>query len=180
MARFGIPAKETLSVRNREILDNLERLLGQVPNLYTVMAYSPNGLAKYLAFQNAPSSLTIKEKEVVNLIVSQANDSRYCLNFHTHIAGLNDFSREEILKIRKGKASDPKLNALAVFTKFVIEGKGRLPAKPLNEFFAAGYSKENMVDVILQITDKTASNYVANLTKVSIDFPFISTLKNKK
>ena len=39
-----------------------------------------------------------------------------------------------------------------------------------------GYTKENLVDVILQVSDKTAMNYLHNLTKVPVDFPLASAL----
>jgi len=41
----------------------------------------------------------------------------------------------------------------------------------VNNFFAQGFNNENLVDVILQVSDKTAMNYLHNLTKVEIDFP---------
>ena len=42
----------------------------------------------------------------------------------------------------------------------------------VDNFFAQGYSNENLVDLVLQVSDKTAMNYLHNLTKVPVDFPF--------
>jgi alkylhydroperoxidase family enzyme len=84
---------------------------------------------------------------------------------------------EEILKIRRGSASDPKLNALVVFAKAVTETQGHVTEKILNTFFEAGYTKENLVDAILQICDEIAGNYLYNITKIPIDFPLASKLK---
>jgi hypothetical protein len=47
----------------------------------------------------------------------------------------------------------------------------------LNAFYAAGYSNGNLVDVILQVSDKTAMNYLHNLTQVPVDFPAVPALE---
>lgn len=171
MTQFEVPKKEAVSAKNQEVFSSLEKALGGVPNLYATMAYSASGLSKYLAFQNAPSSLSIKEKEAIHLVVSQVNDCKYCLSAHTLIAKMNGFPDEEILKIRSGNATDAKLDALVTFAKSVTENKGRVPEGITAAFFAAGYDKGNMVDVIMQVSDKIASNYLHNLTQVPVDFP---------
>ena len=81
-SRFLVPTKEQVAPVNQEIFDNLNTTLGFVPNLYATIAYSDNGLAKYLAYQNAKTSLSNKEKEAVNLIVSQVNGCIYCQSAH--------------------------------------------------------------------------------------------------
>ena len=179
MIRFKVPAKKEVSNKNKEVFIHFEEALGSVPNLYGVMAYSDNALLKYMAFQNSPSSLNIKEKEVINLVVSQVNGSRYCLSEHTLIAKMNGLSDEEILKIRRGNASDPKLDALVVFAKAVTETKGNVAEKVLNVFFDAGYTKGNLVDVILQVSDEIAGNYLFNITHVPIDFPLADELDSE-
>ncbi len=176
MIKFQVPTKEEVSEKNKELFTHLEKSLGTVPNLYAAMAYSDSALSKYMAFQNSPSSLHVKEKEAINLVVSQVNGCKYCLSAHTIIAKMNGFSNEEILNIRKGTASTSKLNALVVFAKAVTETKGRVTEEVLNMFFDAGYTKENMIDVIFQIGDKILSNYLHNLTNVPIDFPLAPAL----
>jgi alkylhydroperoxidase family enzyme len=53
----------------------------------------------------------------------------------------------------------------------ITKNRGNASEANVNAFFAAGYTKENLVDLILQISDKTAMNYLHNLTKVTVDFP---------
>ena len=104
-------------------------------------------------------------------MVSQVNGCRYCQSEHTVLGGLNGFSKEEILSIRKGTSNNHKLNALVTLAKAITEKKGRVNDKLLDEFFAVGYNNENLVDLILQISDKIAMNYLHNLTEIPIDFP---------
>lgn len=70
---FQVPSREEVSAVNQEIFDNLNKQIGFVPNLYATIAYSDNGLQRYLNYQNAKTSLNNKEKEAVNLVVSQVN-----------------------------------------------------------------------------------------------------------
>jgi alkylhydroperoxidase family enzyme len=78
MATFTVPTRDQVSPNNQLIFDNLKSALGFVPNLYATIAYSKNGLERFLAYQNAKTSLSNKEKEAVNLIVSQVNGCIYC------------------------------------------------------------------------------------------------------
>uniref|UniRef100_UPI00404B3B1F carboxymuconolactone decarboxylase family protein n=1 Tax=Flavobacterium sp. TaxID=239 RepID=UPI00404B3B1F len=168
---FSVPTREQVSENNQAIFDNLQKALGFVPNLYATIAYSKNGLEKYLAYQNAKTSLSNKEKEAVNLIVSQVNNCEYCLSAHTVIGKMNGFTDAQVLDIRKGKSTDSKLHALVQLAEEITKNRGNANDKTVENFFAQGYTNENLVDVILQVSDKTAMNYLHNLTKVPVDFP---------
>lgn len=171
MTTFKVPVREEVSATSQQSFDTLKKALGMVPNLYATLAYSDNGLSKFLAFQNAPTSLSNKEKEAVNLIVSQINGCKYCLSAHTMLGKMNGFTDEEIIQIRKGGSSIPKINALVQMAKDITENKGHVAPEKLDAFFEAGYNKGNLVDLILLVGDKTILNYLHNLTEVAIDFP---------
>lgn len=85
MTKFSVPQRGEVSANNQGIFDALEKGLGMVPNLYAVMALSETALGNYLAFQNAKTTFSNKEKQAVNLVVSQVNECLYCQsanNFH--------------------------------------------------------------------------------------------------
>lgn len=176
MKDFAVPTREQVAPANQAIFDTLNKALGFVPNLYATIAYSENGLGKYLAYQNAKTTLSNKEKEAVNLIVSQVNGCVYCQSAHTVIGKMNGFSDDQLLDIRKGKATDAKLNALVQLAESVTKNRGNADAALVDNYFAQGYTNENLVDLILQISDKTAMNYLHNLTKVPVDFPLAPAL----
>ncbi|MDC7996617.1 carboxymuconolactone decarboxylase family protein [Gilvibacter sediminis] len=172
MKSFNVPTREEVSENNQAIFDKLKGALGFVPNLYATYAYSENALGNYLTLSNSKTSLSAKEKEVVNLAVSQANDCSYCLAAHTAIGKMNGFNDDQILELRSGAASfDNKLNALANLAKDVTENRGAASESALEQFFAAGYNKENLVDTIVLVGDKTISNYLHKTTDVPVDFP---------
>ncbi len=178
MKQFNVPKREEVSENNQKIFDQLNNKLGFVPNLYATYAYSDNALQNYLGLTNAPTSLSNKEKEVVNLAVSEVNGCQYCLAVHTAIGKMNGFNEDEIIEFRQGHSTtDSKLNALAAFTKNVVENRGKASDKVVEDLFEAGYSKENLVDTIILIGDKTMSNYLHGTTRVPIDFPAVKSLE---
>ncbi len=169
---FTVPTREEVSSNNQAIFDNLHKMIGFVPNLYAYYAHSETALADYLAFQNRKSTITNKEREVVNLVTSQINDCRYCQSAHSVFGKFSGLSEEQILEIRRGSASfDAKLDALVHFTTSVVENRGRATAEAKETFFNAGYTEANLIDVVIVIGDKTISNYIHNLTNIEIDWP---------
>ena len=177
MNTINVPTRDEVSPANQALFDNLKKGLGMVPNLYATLAHSENALATYLALQNAKSSITGKAREVVNLVVSQVNECEYCLAAHSAIGKMVGFTEEQIIEIRGGKASfDKKLDILAQLSKSIASNRGKANLMLLEAFFAAGWTKENLVDTIVTIGDKTVTNYLHATTKVAIDFPVAQKL----
>lgn len=172
MANFAIPTREDVNTTNQEIFDKLNSQLGFVPNLYATYAHSNNALSNYLTLSGAKTSLSVKEKEVVNLAVSQVNECAYCLAAHTAISKMNGFSDEQIIELRQGFSSfNPKFDALARFARQATINRGKLDQEAVDRLLAAGYTQENLVDTVVLIGDKTISNYLHSITQVAIDFP---------
>ena len=177
MKKFTVPTRDEVAPANQAIFDNLNNALGFVPNLYAAIAYSENGLEKYLAYQNAKTTLSNREKEAVNLIVSQVNGCIYCQSAHTVIGKMNGFTDAQLLDIRRGSATDTRLNALVQLAEGIAKNKGRADAVLIDNFFAQEYTNENLVDLILQVSDKVAMNYLHNLIQIPVDFPLAPPLE---
>jgi AhpD family alkylhydroperoxidase len=172
LTSFTVPARDTVSPANQGLFDALQGQLGFVPNLYATFALSQNALGTYLALQSAKSSINAKSREVVNLVISEYNECRYCLAAHTMLGKMNGFSDAQILEIRTGTVSfDPKLGALARLTRNIAETRGHADAAAMDAFFAAGWTQENLVDLMVAIGDKMISNYLHSATEIPVDFP---------
>jgi uncharacterized peroxidase-related enzyme len=179
MKKFTVPTRDEVAPANQAIFDNLNKALGFVPNLYATIAYSENGLGRYLAYQNAKTTLSNKEKEAVNLVVSEVNNCLYCKSAHTVIGKMNGFTDKQLLDIRREKADSPKLNSLVKLAASITRNRGNAEAALVDDFYAQGYTNENLVDLMLQVSDKTAMNYLHNLTKVPVDFPLAPALETE-
>ncbi|MDX2070447.1 MAG: carboxymuconolactone decarboxylase family protein, partial [Haliscomenobacter sp.] len=152
--------------------------LGFVPNLYATFALNDTALGDYLTLQNRKSTLRAKEREVINLVVSQVNECLYCLSAHTALGKMNGFTDEQILEIRSGEVSfDAKLDALAKFVKEATIKRGKPSAEAVENLFAAGYNKANLVDILIVIGDKIISNFLHGVTQIPIDFPVARPLE---
>ena len=180
MKTLSVPTAEQVSEDNKAIFDNLRKNLGFVPNLYAYYAKNDTALGDYLALQNRQSTLKAKERELINLVVSEVNGCRYCQSAHTVLGKMNGFSDDQILEIRSGSASfDPKLDALAKFTNAITKNRGKVSDEVRQLFFDAGYSEANMIDVVIVIGDKAISNYIHNLAGFEIDFPIAKELEKE-
>ncbi|MBO9152814.1 carboxymuconolactone decarboxylase family protein [Chitinophaga sp. GCM10012297] len=178
MKTFNVPAREQVSLNNQAIFDNLKKVVGFVPNLYATFAHSENALANYMALQSGKTSLKAKEKEVVNLVVSEVNQCVYCLSAHTAIAKLNGFTEDQILEIRAGEITfDPKLDALAKLAKGIVENRGHASDETIGNFYAAGYNEGSLVDVVVLVGDKIITNYLHALTNIPVDWPLAAKLE---
>jgi uncharacterized peroxidase-related enzyme len=172
MKNFTVPTREEVSANNQAIFDNLNKMLGFVPNLYAFFGKNETALADYLAFQNRKNTLRAKEREIINLVVSQFNDCEYCLAAHTTIGKMQGFTDEEIIEIRQAEVLfDQKFAALAQFVRETAVNRGRPSAEAVEKLFAAGYTEANLVDIIIVIGDKIVSNYLHSVTQLPVDFP---------
>jgi len=178
MSTFNVPTREDVSSNNQAIFDNLQKALNFVPNIYATLAYSDTALSNYLAFANAKTSFTNKEKEVINLAVSEVNQCLYCLAAHTAISQMNGFNADQILELRSGNASfDAKYDALAKLARNIAINRGATDADVLENFFNAGYTKGNLIDAIAVVGEITITNYVHRTTEVPVDFPAAQSLE---
>ena len=178
MSTFNVPTKNEVSENNQAIFAQLEKGLGFVPNLYASFAHSDTALENILAIGNAKTSFSAKEKEVINLAVSQVNECVYCLSAHTAIGKLNGFSDDEILELRAGNASfNDKLDALAKFARSVAINRGAATPESIENFYNAGFTKGNLADAILVVGEITITNYFHKTTDVAVDFPVAQSLE---
>lgn len=142
MKQFTVPTREQVSADNQSIFDTLKKALGMVPNLYATMAHSENGLSNYLAFQGAKTSLSNKEKEIVNLVVSEVNSCVYCQSAHTVIGKMNGFTDDEIIGFRSASALIQNLTPWLFWLKTSLNPKEKSHPKIL---------KSSMLQVTMKV-----------------------------
>lgn len=174
---FTVPTRNEVSSNNQVIFDNLEKSLGFVPNLYATFALNETALGDYLTLQNRKSTLSPKEREIINLVVSQVNDCKYCLAAHTILGKVNGFTDDQILEIRRAQISfNEKWAVLSKFVRETTINRGRPSENSVKALFDAGYTKANSIDIIMIIGDKIISNYLHSFTQIPVDFPIAPNL----
>jgi AhpD family alkylhydroperoxidase len=177
MVHIEIPDSAALSEENRNYVEYFDKRLGHIPNLYLYMMHSAFAFDTFYTFHNRKTSLSLREREVISLVVAEVNKSLYCLSAHTMIAKLNGFDEEQIIQLRQGKAGfDPKLDALAGLVKRLAEKTDLGLTTELATFFEVGYTRENLLDVLQAIGENIISNLTAKTLTVPIDFPLAQAL----
>jgi AhpD family alkylhydroperoxidase len=170
MNNFILPNKDEVSLGSRKYFDFFQERLGMMPNLYAMMTYAEQALESYIQLQNRKQKLTLKEREVVSLVVAAVSGSAYCLESHTMIAHLNGFTEEQIIEIKAGTAAfDHRLDALARLTHGIAVTRGKPDERLLDAFFSAGYTTGHLVDLIVSIGDNTISNLLCQVMQVPPD-----------
>lgn len=177
MSTFKLHTLDTAPSGSLPILDTANKAMGFIPNLYAHLASSPAALQGYkqLGALFEQSGLTPKEQQVVLLTVSAENGCEYCVAAHSFIArNIIKVADDKIGALRNGQPTgDAKLDALVAFAQAVVRERGWVAeSQELNNFFAAGYTTQHALDVILGVAMKTLSNYTNHLTDTPLDAAF--------
>jgi len=165
----------------KAVLDKAKEQVGFIPNMYAGMVNSPGLLDTYLegySHFRKGSAFTSVEQEVVFLTISHENRCHYCMAAHSMLAdSMSKVPGEVTDAIREGRSiSDQKLDALNRFTVVMVESRGLPGRKDVDSFLAAGYSEQNVLDIILAIAVKTLSNYSNHLLHTPVDEMFASRI----
>ncbi|MGE0144849.1 MAG: carboxymuconolactone decarboxylase family protein [Planctomycetota bacterium] len=175
MTDFQVHDLTTAPAESRPYLEGAKQAFGRIPNLLAVMADAPAALASYMSLAQAvgKSSFTPAERHVAWFAVNQANGCTYCMAAHTAIAKGEKIADSVITAARNGTPqTEPRLLALHEFTTAVVEHRGLVPTAALEEFRAAGFTNQNVLEVVTVVAMKTLSNYVNHIAKTPLDTAF--------
>lgn len=168
---------ETAEGRTKEVLEAGKKSAGDIPNMYAGMANAPALLDTYLhGYQlfRSESGFTPAEQELVFLSIARVNECTYCVAAHSFIAGAVSKTPEQAVQAVRNDSSiaDAKLAALSAFTQTMVSSRGKPTPDQLAAFLAAGYSENNVLEIILAIAVKTISNYSNHVLHTPVDAMF--------
>lgn len=174
MTLFTIHNEQTAPEVSKPLLAAVKGKYGLVPNILASMAEAPNALKAYLdlSVATASGSLNAVEQQVVQITVSRVNHCHYCVAAHSTVSEKSvPASVLDALKNGK-KLEDGKLEALRQFTLAIVEKQGFVGAGETQAFLNAGYSKAQIIEVVLSVTLKTFSNYFNHIADTPVDQAF--------
>lgn len=170
----------TIETANDSVKGTLEQQkanFGFLPNMYQTMANAPAMLKTYLfgyeQFRKE-TTFTSVEQEVIFMVISRENGCEYCVGAHSFIAdNMSGVPASITDAIRAGSTLDnPKLEALATFSRVLLNTRGVPLKAEVAGFIAAGYTERQMLEIILAISVKTLSNYSNHLCQPELDDVF--------
>ncbi|PPD50948.1 MAG: carboxymuconolactone decarboxylase family protein [Methylobacter sp.] len=175
MKTFSLHTLDTAPEASKPLLSKAKQDFGFIPNLLAGMAESPALLEGYrsLAASFDKTRLSEAERQIILLTTSRVNGCRYCMAAHTVIAKSGGVPDDVVTALRnQTPLADPKLEALRQFAEVVVERRGWLEETDLQNFYMAGYTQENVLDVILGVGLKMLSNYTNHIAQTPLDTVF--------
>jgi uncharacterized peroxidase-related enzyme len=175
MSRIAVPTPEQTPDASQPVLDAVTKGLKMTPNLFRVMALSPNALNGWAGLQSAlAKTLDVKTRDGIALAVSQVNGCQYCLSAHTYVASnIAKIPADEIRRNRLGQADDPRTAAAVAFARTLMTTRGKVSDADLAMVRAAGFSDANIVEIIALSAQYMLTNFVNNVFDTEIDFPVV-------
>lgn len=160
---------------SRPLLQSSIDGFGWIPWQSAYMAESPALLSSYQFAHDAFSrcSLSEEERAIVWITTGILNQCAYTVQAHNWIAQHKGVSPETLTMLaRQPEALPARLAALYHFTRQVVLAQGQIPQKAVEEMLDAGYSQQNVLDVILGVAQKTMSTLLNSIAQTQIEPQF--------
>jgi uncharacterized peroxidase-related enzyme len=175
MTSFTIHTVESAPQQSKAMLEGAQKQMGMVPNLFAVLAESPSTLKAYQQLHQlfSDTSFDAEELTVVWQTINVEHECTYCVPAHTAIAhSMNvDPAITEALR-HKTAMPTAKLQALHDATLSIVRNRGNISEAELAAFYAAGYGQQQVLEIILGLSQKVISNYTNHVAKTAVDEVF--------
>ena len=172
---FTIHTIDSAPNASKPLLEKSLANFGMIPNFHAVIAEAPAALEAYMKLHELfmQTSFTSTEQHVVWMTINTENECHYCIPAHIMLATMGKVD-EQIINAIKNKTAinDTKLEALRTFTIAIVQERGNVSESTVQSFYAAGYTQQNVLEVILCLSQKVLSNYSNHITHVPVDEPF--------
>jgi uncharacterized peroxidase-related enzyme len=175
MPAYPIHTIASAPEKSKPALEQLQQAFGVVPNIVGAIANSPkliNSLVGLFGQVHSPG-LTEAENQIVLLTDAVTNSCTYTVAFHTALALQQGISSDETNAIRERRnPRDKRYAALSTLAKTLIEKRGHLSQQELDAFLAAGFTREQVLEVIAIVAASTITNYAGTLANPPLEDAF--------
>ena len=177
MARIEPIEPEHATGEALDLLQSVKRQLGEVPNVFKVMAISPPVLKGYLAVSRSltEAGLDPALREQIAVAVAGINQCDYCASAHTSIGRRRGVTRSELDLNLQARSADPKTESVFTLVKAILNRKGDLTDAELDNLRSVGFSDRELVELVIYIGVSAAANYLNKIAATEIDFPLVKT-----
>lgn len=173
MTTFDLYNEQTAPATTQATLKTVRETYGMIPNLYGYLAESPVALNAYLHINEQlmkHSSLTPAQVQIALLAISAVNECEFCVAAHSWVSGSVNANEQTVKAIREGlDIEDPKDKALAQLIQSVVKDRGHVADQIVQQFLAAGHTKENLFDLLVCNMLKSLSNYANHITNTELN-----------
>jgi uncharacterized peroxidase-related enzyme len=163
MSRISPVDPDTATGKAKQLLDGVQSSRGHVPIILRVMAQSPAVLRGHLDLSRALAggALPLETRERIALAVADDNGCAYCMSAHTRMSRDAGLSEADIRDSRRATSPDPRIEAALVFAREVNRTHGRIDGGAVEAVRAAGWSDEEVVEIVAHVALNIFRNAVA-------------------
>ena len=175
MLQYPLRTVEDAPTDSVETIQNVDAAYGFVPNLVAILGNAPAAVDGYAAVSSAfaSSSLSPIEQQVVLLTTSVENECTYCVAAHSAVATKVGAADDIVTALRGGAPlADARLEALRALTLSIVRDRGRVSDPVVQRFLEAGFTAEQVLEVVTGVAQKTMSNYTNHLAQTPLDEVF--------
>jgi len=175
MNEFKVYDIKTAPSDSRTDLEKIKHDHGNIPNVYAVMAESPQLLKAHVATRELFNKTTLskQDRKIVLLAVSRELGSAYDMAVHSGAAEKHNVPAEVIEGVRSGTAlKDKKLESLRSFTTHVVKKHGEVAETEVKTFLDAGYTRANVLEIVLAVGMVTWTSFTSQIAKIKLDHEF--------
>lgn len=173
MSRLPLRTIENAPEEARAALATSEKNNGYLPNLLRVLANAPVALETYLTVSgiNARSSLSLAEREAVQITAAAIHGCGFCVAGHSAIADKRAKLDNGVINALRAvsEVGDARLEAVARFTEAVIATRGDVADHSLAAFKKAGFDDRAALEVVLGVSLATLCNFANNLGQAPLN-----------
>lgn len=176
MTDFTLYDETTAPKSTKETLAEVRKTYGMIPNLYGYLAESPVALSAYITINDQlmnHSSLTPAHVQVALLAISDVNNCEFCVAAHSWVSSKVMANPQTVAAIREGGTiEDPQDKVLVHVVRAIVSDRGHVADEILQAFFAAGFTKQNLFDLLVCNMLKSLSNYTNHITNTEVNEEF--------
>ncbi|TQV86475.1 carboxymuconolactone decarboxylase family protein [Aliikangiella coralliicola] len=175
MTTFTTHTIESAPEASKQNLRNAKSAYSFVPNLLGTMAEAPSLLDGYLALAGIfdKTSFSETERQIILMTNNRLNGCVYCMAAHTSISQMAGVKKDVIKALRNNTPiADAKLEALRQFAEVINKSRGWPTETQVSAFIDAGYTQQNVLEVILGTSLKVISNYTNHIAETTVDDAF--------
>ena len=173
MSRLTLHTLDSAPADSRPFVEKAIANNGYLPNLIGVLANAPQALETYLTVSgiNSRTSLTLDEREVVQLTAANIHGCDFCTAGHSAIALKKANLAPEVVRALQTNAPTgvAKLDAVQRFATAVIARRGAVDDADLQAFIDAGYNKQQALEVVLGVSLATLCNFANSLAGTPVN-----------
>ncbi|MEU4243901.1 carboxymuconolactone decarboxylase family protein [Actinoplanes sp. NPDC026619] len=173
MTNYPIHTINTAPDYAKQPIAVLEEAFGFIPAAAAAMANSApliNSFFSAFGHFRGDGTFSAAERQVLLLTNAVTNNCGWAVAFHTLEALADGVPAAEVDRIRRrGLPEDPRFGALSALTRALIGQRGHLDQAQTADFLAAGFDRDQVLEVITGVAISTMSNHAATVADLPLE-----------